>query len=537
MHHDFNSRWRFGSASYADEQSIQEAGLFESRGFQMGFWNGRPLHYAHDAPMITVAPSGAGKGTGVISYAICRSPGEPMLILDPKGELCALSMVAHAHHREHVYCWNPFGVGNGNLPRHRCNPLSVLDPASELFFTDCKAFADALVVLGGKGDDDYWAQRARSWIGDFLVSLALRHGGVSFPSLYRLINSIIADPQSWADHAEYMIGSHVDSVRRTAEEILRKQAESPREFGSIMGSILAAVAVLDNPVLLASLEQPDFSLDVLTAAAPVSKVFIVTPAEHLSSLAPITRAFFAAVMALKSRAPQAKRITFLVDESAQLKRFSALETYQTYGRGIGIRTWSFWQDLGQVQNHYGESALRSFIGSSGVIQMFGLRDYTSAEELSQRLGYETLQYDDTRAQMEARHRQNVAFDQMQQGKDYLEAMIAAQHHGQVAQVRNMQARRLMTADEILTQPDTVQWIMMGNLKPILAQKLAYYTRPEMIGYYLANPYHPPIDSVTIPSRRGPQRVRIITERVPTAFAHFPQYQSGYWSYVEGYRPS
>ncbi len=535
MHHDFNSRWRFGSADFADEQSIHDAGLFGPSGLQLGFRNGRVLRYPFDAPLLSAAPSGAGKGNGVIAYVVCRSPGEPMLILDPKGELASFSMVAHAHHREHVYCWNPYGVAG--LPRHKCNPLSVLDPKSEFFFADCAVVAEALVVSGGKSEDHYWAQRARGWIKDFLVSLALRHGQVSFPSLYRLINAILANPQVWADHAEFMLTVPDESVQRTASEILEKQPNSPREFGSVFGTVLAAIAFCDDPVLLASLDNPDFSLDVLCANAPISKVFIVIPAQYLSALAPANRAFFAAVMALKSRTPQAKRITFLVDEAAQMKKFDALENYQTYGRGIGIRTWSFWQDIGQIINHYGEAALRSFVGSSGVLQMFGLRDYTSAEELSQRLGYETLHYDDARMQMEARHRQYTAIDRMQRGEDYLTAVLEAHHQGQVAQVQNMQARRLMTADEILTQSAATQWIMMGNLKPILAEKFPYYTRPEMIGYYLANPYHPPIDSVTIPSRRGPQRVRIITERVPTAFAHFPQYQSGYWSYVEGYRPS
>ena len=76
-----------------------------------------------------------------------------------------------------------------------------------------------------------------------------------------------------------------------------------------------------------------------------------------------------------------------------------------------------------------------------------------------------------------------------------------------------------------------------SLKPIYAERHAYWTRLELAGRFLPNPYHPPLDAVTIPSRRGPLRVRVITERVPTVFAHFPQYQNGYWSYVEGYRPS
>jgi type IV secretion system protein VirD4 len=73
-----------------------------------------------------------------------------------------------------------------------------------------------------------------------------------------------------------------------------------------------------------------------------------------------------------------------------------------------------------------------------------------------------------------------------------------------------------------------------GLKPIKANKYPYYTRPEMAGGYLPNPYHGPQDRVPIAGRSTLSRV--IRERVPTRLAHWPQYQSGEWSYVEGFRP-
>jgi type IV secretion system protein VirD4 len=536
MYDEFNSNWRFGSAGFADDASIEAAGLFGPHGLQVGFKNGRTLRYSSDAPMLTAGASGSGKGNGVISYALCRSPGETIVALDPKGENARISMVAHAHHHEDAYIINPYSIAE--LPHHGCDPLRVLDPKSPAFFADCKEMASALVALQGKAEDDYWAQRARSWIADFLISIALRDGRPSFPALYRLINTIIADPQAWADHAEFMLSlDGIESVKRTAAEILLKQAEAPREFGSIMGTIFAAVAFLDDPVLLRSLERVDFSLEAVVSRTKANKLFLVFAAEHLGGLASLIRAYFMGLILIKGRAPDAKRITFLIDEAAQLKSFPALVTLQTYGRGVGIRTWTFWQDLNQISTYYGTEAMRTFTGSCGMIQQFGLRVYSAAEDLSQRLGYQTLSYDDRRLQMEAAHRRHQAFQRLAEGGDALAAILEAHHHGQMSEMPSQQARRVQTADEIIAQPDTTQWLSIAGagLKMILAEKYPHYTRPEMTGYYLPNPYHPPLDRVTIPSKRGPRTLRVITERVPTAFAHMPQYQDGYWSYVEGYR--
>jgi type IV secretion system protein VirD4 len=87
-------------------------------------------------------------------------------------------------------------------------------------------------------------------------------------------------------------------------------------------------------------------------------------------------------------------------------------------------------------------------------------------------------------------------------------------------------------------PEDAQLLLISGLglHPIYANKYPYFTRPEMAGAYLPNPYHPPGDAVQIATRRGPRQARVITERVPERYAHLPQYESGFWSFIEGYRP-
>ena len=112
------------------------------------------------------------------------------------------------------------------------------------------------------------------------------------------------------------------------------------------------------------------------------------------------------------------------------------------------------------------------------------------------------------------------------------------HHAAKAQHRTKQARNLLNADEALNMPDDRQILYISGIgcPPIYAHKYPYFTRREMAGHYLPNPYHPPHTKVRIKSRIGSKWADVITEPVPDRFAHLPQYQGGTWSYVKGYRP-
>ncbi len=96
----------------------------------------------------------------------------------------------------------------------------------------------------------------------------------------------------------------------------------------------------------------------------------------------------------------------------------------------------------------------------------------------------------------------------------------------------------MTPDEVLALPEdkAIHFISGRNLRPLLADKYPYFTRHEMAGLYLANPYHPPVDSVPVATRLGIRRVPIVTGPVPRHLAGFPQHRGGVWSNVQGYPP-
>jgi len=459
-----------------------------------------------------------------------------MLVLDPRGELAAISMTALTLNGEHGWTWNPAGLCG--LLHPRCNPLDILRDDSTTLIPDIDFIMEGLIAVSGTGDGKYFDERSRDWTGKIILALVERDGEVSFASLSRAINAIETDPEAWGQLLERMMASRHASVRRTASEMLVKQQDTPKEFGAVLGSIYASTGFLNDPTLMASLENPDFSLSVLTQDKPVSKVFLNVPAEYLGIWAPLVRVFFTVAMLYKSRNPQTRRVLLLVDEAGQLGKFEALLRAFTYGRGMGVRAWAVFQDVGQIERNFGRPALQGFLGSAQTRQFFGVRDPDTAQMLSRMLGSETLEYNDEMAQSAARRSRRSLISSVLEGADPFDAARDYAHHAQGEQNRSKQQRLLMTPDEILRMPEDRQILFISglNLNPIYATKFPYFSRRELAGLYLPNPYHPPADKVQTKTRWGTKWVPVITEPVPERYAAFPQHMHGSWAYLMGYRP-
>lgn len=531
-----NEDYRFGSAAWADANELRRAGLFNERGLQVGYVNGKPLRLETDAPIITIAGAGSGKMRDLLALTVARNAAHRNFILDPRGEIASVTMVNFVMAGSYLYCWNPTGMRG--LPRHRMNPLDILKLGDPHFHADCKFIAESLIPTSGASSGRYFELRAREWLENIIKMLVERDGGVTFPSLYRVINWIESDTSRWADCLEYMLGSSMDSVRRTAGEMLSKQQESEKEFGGIIGELYAYLNFLDDPMLQASLESADASLADTCKVGQVASWAINVPIEYVGLWSPILRTMFTVQMLYKSRAPSAPPVHMIVDEAGQLGGFEALLRAFTFGRGAGVRTWALFQDVGQIVRNFGAPALQGFMGSAVLRQFFGVRDYQTAQLVSSMLGTETLEYDDGLRQADAKRQKRNAAMNVLNGGDPFSAYADMEYHAFAEQHRTKQARPLMMPDEVLAMPEDRQIMFVSgkNLKPILAEKHPYYTRGDFAGRFLPNPFHPPHDRVVIPSRWGDRQVRVIREPVPRAFAHFPQYAEGEWAFVEGHRP-
>lgn len=538
----FYEEYRFGSADWATWQDVDEARLFDNPGPMLGYMESEPIMLDGDAPMITIGGAGSGKLRDLLAYNLCgiqhKNHGwiapPRMMVNDPRGELAAISVHNQVRFGKAAYCINPFGLHG--LPQHRLNPWDLICPASPTFHADLTLLVNDLIPLSGSANAEYFELRARQWCEALVQDYAVTFGKVTLPALYDMVNTL-EDPDAWPVLQARMLRSSSMDVRRTATEIHTKRKEVPKEYSAIVGELFKYLGFLNDPTIRQTLSGSDFSLDVLCQRD--CNVYLMIPAEYIHQLAPMLRAIIGAAMLYKQRNPSAPRVLFLIDEAATLGRFESLLRGYTYGRGMGIRVWSVWQDIGQISRNYGRDALSGFIGSSQLRQFFGVRDLDTARMVSAMLGTQTLEYDPELEQMKAQVAQAQIISDMFSGADPFAAGMNYGYQVQASVHRVKQARLLMTPDEVLNMPEDKQVIFISgkNLMPIYADKFPYFTNPAMAGAFMPNPYHPPVDSIQVITRSGAKRKPVITERVPAAFAHYPQYESGDWSFIKGYRPT
>ncbi len=525
-HSSFNEEHRFGSGGFANEADIERAGLLLGKGLPLGFVGERQLCLDADAPLISICGAGSGKTRDLLGYVMCGANIGPLMVLDPRGELSAISLHTLAPANVYGYYFNPMQMCS--LPSHSCNLLDILDLSSPNFHADARFITEGIIPLPPGAKEPYFTLRARDWVEAILKARTEKNGSTSFPDLYDVINWIEGDGLAWADELEFMLCSRFPEVRRTAAEMLAKQQDSQREFGSILGEIYAHLSFLSDPTLRRSLQGDDFSVGDLVRADRTCRIHLNIPAEYLGLWSPIIRSFFTVAMLYKGRKPAARRVHLICDEAGQLGRFEALIRAFTYGRGAGIRTWALFQDTGQIIRNFEPSAIASFLGSAQVRQFFGVRDFQTAKLVSDMLGQQTLEYDDQRYQEEARRYRLQTLQNMFGGGDPFASAFEFEHYGHASQRKSKQARAVMSPNEILALPEDRQILFVSgqNIKPIIANKYPYFTRKEMAGRYLPNPYHPPSDRVKVMTHSGAAWASVIETPVPDYLSHFPQYSTG-----------
>ena len=152
------------TAQWATQRELQQATLLDSTGLLLGKWEqkkqpstAKVLHWQQEGHLLTVAPTGAGKGVGVVIPNLLTYPGA-VVAIDPKGENYQIS--AHARRRmgQAVYRLDPFHVcGDEHLAT--LNPLDLLDPESDDFADDALVIADMLVLRTGNEKDPHWMKK------------------------------------------------------------------------------------------------------------------------------------------------------------------------------------------------------------------------------------------------------------------------------------------------------------------------------------------------------------------------------------------
>ncbi len=540
MSHPFgdNEYNRFGSAEFADIYDVAKAGMFKQKpnSLFVGFYGKRPLWYDGAGGVLLVAGARGGKLRDMLAYNLCSGIClGPIVVLDVKGELAAISQNQTADNKGNIYA-NPTGLHG--LPQHRINPVDYLTKDNLALVSELKIFLENMMPPSGSSNGEYFERRARELSEGISLTLVKKNGVLTLPDLYHVINLIPANNDEWLDFAFLMSESGYPISKRVEEEIAAsRDGHSGDGFTGILGELFKAFSCLSDPVLMDAVSPPfDFSFSQMCNEDQAYQVYLMPPAEYLEQWSPVIKALLVAGMVYKARKPQAPQQTWVIDECAQLGNFPLVTKLFTYGAGIGIRPVAVFQSRFQMKAL--EPDAENIISSSAAMQIYyTIRDLETARTISAMIGTQTLVFNDEMQQSRARYAKQKAVQAFFNGEDTLSAGLDYFHNKQASEMQSKQQRTLCTPEEVMEMSLNHAFIFTDALsKPLISDRRPYYEQKFMAGRYHPNPYHPPLDKVKSRTWYGHRWRKVITEAVPDQYAHYPQYKDGLWSYIEGYRP-
>ena len=427
--------------------------------------------------LMTIAGTRAGKGTSVIVPNLLLYPGS-VLVLDPKGENATLTAARRGQGEnipagglgQDVFVIDPFGVAD--VPDHYragFNPFDALDPDSDHFIDDCDSIADALIIeSSGNENANYFDNTARmvlrgfiAWVAEY-ENLGMERSLATMRELLFRPETAPRDgrsPPSLRDITLEMMQHREVAHGLSAETGAALSGMGDRSRGAVMSTVHQNIAFLQSPPMARALSGALRAPDLRVWRGGAMTIYLCLPATRLHRHRRFFRLFLNLLLAAVEQGgqpdPKADSLPALMflDEMHVLGHMQSLETAAGLIAGYGVRLWSIFQDISQLQDIYGDR-WETFMGNSGLLQVFGLNDLATLNYISERLGQSTTL--------------SISQKEMSQGQSV---------QGFTGDTISLGGAPLMTSDEIahfFSSRTDNQLVMFPGAAPIFMQRLPFF---------------------------------------------------------------
>jgi len=466
-----------GSARWGTVDEIRKGGHLVAPGKPGGFALGRvpdtpaglDQRFRFVGHVVTVAPTGSGKGIGAVIPNLLDYPGSA-LVLDVKGENAAVTARARRALGHAVYSVDPFAVnGDGGAAFNVLDRLDVWNPDC---VSESALLADALVIAEEKGDSVHFVESAKN----FLQGLMLHVVGladVERRNLGELRRLLTASEGEFFDMLGTMAADETAAFGLPARAANTLMGMADKERGSVLSTAKRNTAFLDDPRVAAALSRSDFDLSEIKTTAMT--VYLVMPANRISPNARFLRLFISTVIAsiTSSTVQPAHRVAFMLDEFGQLGYMKQIEDAVSLLRGYGLAFWVFIQDLSQLKGTYPK--WQTFLANSAKT-FFGTDDFDTAKYISDSLGKATIEFETENTGKNTGSGLSGGGGSMNRGKS-------------TGTSQQFVGRELLTPDEVMHLGPEHPIVLVRGERPYLVERLNYLADAEYAGRFDANPYH------------------------------------------------
>lgn len=423
-----------GSAKWAERKDIVAAGLLPEKGeFDRGIFAGKWIdpkgkaHYLRDngkQHVLVFAPTGSGKGVGLVLPTLLGETEMSVVNLDIKGENWGYTAGFRQSLGHKVLRWDPTDAIPGRSAAH--NPIEEIRMNTPYEIGDIQNIAGILADPEGKGKNDHWESTGRS-----LLSGAITH--VLYKSKKEGRNGNLADVlaeltkpgqsyedtmEEWKNYPHALEGQvfydsagrervYLDSdgnekkskvhplVEKVAMEMLNREAA---EASSVLSTAVKFLELYSDPVIVSNTNRCDFKMiDIMNYETPVALYLVLNPA-YIDRLRPLIRLFLTQMLyALmpemeivdgEQKAPYKHRLLLLLDEFPSIGRINAIVNGIAYFRGWNIKTMLITQDLSQLYDKYGKE--ESITSNCHIQIAYAPNRLETAQYLAEKTGKTTI---------------------------------------------------------------------------------------------------------------------------------------------------
>lgn len=353
---------------------------------------GEKITYTGSSHVLVFGATGRGKGTRFLVNQLLSRTGISAVVVDPKGELCAITSDYRRTIGDVVILnsFNVLGLGSDGF-----NPLAALDPKSPTFYDDAAALGEALIKV--EGNDPHWGESAQGLLVALIMWAKIKNGAAASLENVRMM-------LTEADRYERTKGADgktrerlIAGLRVTAADMI---ADGRYEVASLAGrftgqggelSSIRSVGdtqtrwILSEP-MRADLKKP--GVDFRRLKETPTTVYVILPAERMRTHSVWLRLVVVSALRALYRAG-GLRTLLMIDEMPALGHLGPLEDAFGLVRGYNTQIVGIAQDLAQLKALYRER-WESFIANAGVVMSFAPNDLTTADWMSRRAGKTTV---------------------------------------------------------------------------------------------------------------------------------------------------